>query len=107
MRHDRRVTTFSPTTSTTLAALRASFAPVPGYLNAATLGLPTRETVAALTTALADWQGGQASPVDYDEAVRRSRQAYARLVDVPLADVAVGSQASAMVGMVAGSLHGC
>jgi selenocysteine lyase/cysteine desulfurase len=87
-----------------LVRLRAQFDSVPGYLNAATLGLPTRGVLSAVRTGLDEWAAGRASAPDYDEAVRRSRVAYARLVDVPPSWVAVGSQVSAMVAPVAASL---
>ena len=90
--------------SEAFAALRSAFAPVPGYLNAATLGLPPRPVVDAVRRALEDWQAGRNDAAAFDEDVRRSRAAYARLVGAPVADVAVGSQASVLVGMVAQAL---
>jgi selenocysteine lyase/cysteine desulfurase len=80
------------------------FARVPGYLNAATLGLPPRATVTAVSAALADWQAGRGCPEVYGEAVTRSRELFAGLVGVPAAAVAVGSQASVTVGLVAAAL---
>lgn len=91
-------------TGEALAALRSSFAPVPGYLNAATLGLPPAPVVAALRGALDDWQAGRSDAAAFDEDVRRARGAYSRIAGVPSSDVAVGSQASVLVGMVASSL---
>jgi selenocysteine lyase/cysteine desulfurase len=90
--------------TTDLTELRAAFAPVPGYLNAATLGLPPRCGADAVRTALDAWQVGAADAAGYDESVRRSRSAYARLVGVEPGDVAVGSQTSVLVGLVAASL---
>lgn len=87
-----------------LDVLRSSFAPVPGYLNAATLGLPPRPVLDALRAALDEWERGASSPVDYDAHVTRARQAYARMVGVPSGQVAVGAQASVLAGMVASSL---
>lgn len=87
-----------------LAAARAQFAPTPGYLNAATLGLPPVPVMTALQEALLQWQSGQAGPVAYDEAVNRARSGYAALVDVPVEQVAVGSQTSVFAGMIAASL---
>ena len=87
-----------------LALLRAGFDPVPGYLNAATLGLPTRDGLCAVRTGLDEWAAGRASVAAYDEAVRRSREAYARLVQVPASCVAVGSQVSVLLGLVAAAL---
>ncbi len=84
--------------------LRAQFTPVPGYLNAATLGLPPAAVVDAVRGALDDWQAGRCDPVQFDEHVSRSRRAYARIVGVPPSDVAVGAQASVLVGTVASSL---
>ncbi|MEZ0447031.1 aminotransferase class V-fold PLP-dependent enzyme [Cellulomonas sp. ICMP 17802] len=84
-----------------LDALRAAFTPVPGYLDAATCGLPSRATVEAMREALDTWQAGRADLAVYDEAVTRSRAAYARLVGADASQVAVGSQASALVGLVA------
>ncbi|MFC5379808.1 aminotransferase class V-fold PLP-dependent enzyme [Aquipuribacter nitratireducens] len=77
---------------------------VPGYLNASTLGLPPRRTVAALRAAVDDWQGGRASAPDYDADVDASRRLFADLVGVPPGWVAVGSQVSVMVGEVAAHL---
>ncbi len=87
-----------------LVRLRAQFDPVAGYLNAATLGLPTRGVLSAVRAGLDEWAAGRASAPAYDEAVRRSRVAYAGLVDVPPSWVSVGAQVSAMLAPVAASL---
>ena len=89
---------------TSLPDARASFDRVPGYLNAASLGLPPRQVVTTLTDAVAQWQQGEASPVVYDESVRRARELYAQLVRVTPQDVAVGSQVSVVAGTIASSL---
>lgn len=86
------------------ATLRAEFDAPRGYLDAATLGLPARSTVGALTAALAQWQAGRATAAGYDEQVRTARAAYARLAGVGDVDVAVGSQVSAMVAPVAAAV---
>lgn len=78
--------------------------PVPGYLNVASVGVPPRETVAAMRADLERWQAGEASPAGYDGAVDAARRAYARLVDVPVDHVAVGPQVSVLVGLVAASV---
>ncbi len=88
----------------TLDTLRAAFAPTPGYLNTATNGLPTRATVAALTEALADWQSGRANLAAYDGHVAAARAAFARVVGVPVADVAIGAQTATATALVATSL---
>ena len=87
-----------------LTALQACFRRVPGYLNAATLGLPPLAGMSALQETLARWQAGEATAAGYDLAVAASRRAYARLVATDPANVAVGSQVSALVGLVASSL---
>ncbi|WP_246280580.1 aminotransferase class V-fold PLP-dependent enzyme [Cellulomonas humilata] len=87
-----------------LTHLRSAFAPVPGYLDAATCGLPARATVDAMRDALDTWQAGDADLAVYDEAVAASRAAFARLVGVDPSWVAIGSQTSALVGLVASSV---
>lgn len=84
--------------------LAAAFDPAPGFLNAATLGLPPKATRVALLTTLDEWSRAQASPTVYDESVQRSRALYARLAHVDVADVAVGSQSAVTAGMIAASL---
>ncbi|MFP5335084.1 MAG: aminotransferase class V-fold PLP-dependent enzyme [Actinomycetes bacterium] len=89
---------------TALDDARRRFDPVPGYLNAASLGLPPREVVQALRTSLDQWQRGQAGPAAYDASVAESRRLFAGLVGVPVERVAVGSQVSVLAGTVASSL---
>ncbi len=84
--------------------LGQAFERVPGYLNAATLGLPPRPVLVAVRGALTQWAAGTASAPGYDAAVAASRSAYARLVGAATSEVAVGSQVSALVGLVAASL---
>jgi selenocysteine lyase/cysteine desulfurase len=95
-----------PTSETAagMAALRAAFAPVPGYLNAATLGLPPRAVVEATREAITQWQLGRATAAGYDDAVQTARALYAGLVGAPLDWVAVGSQTSVFAGLVAAAL---
>jgi selenocysteine lyase/cysteine desulfurase len=76
----------------------------PGYLNTASYGLPPRPGWDALQSALADWRAGRTSWEGWAEAVDRSRQSFARLVGADSADVATGSQVSALVGLVAAAL---
>jgi len=84
--------------------LADAFAPVPGYLDAATVGLPARATIDAMRAALDEWQAGAADLARYDLAVASARASYARLVGVAPSDVAIGSQTSALVGLVAAAL---
>jgi selenocysteine lyase/cysteine desulfurase len=87
-----------------LAAAQRQFHPEVTYLNTPTAGLPPDDALAALGVALAHWRAGTMDPVSYDQDVARSRAAYARLVDVPLSWVAVGSQVSVLAGLIAASL---
>ncbi len=87
-----------------LSSIISDFTPVPGYVNAATLGLPPQSVVEAMHAGLLDWQRGVASPLTYDSALESARSGYATLVDVPVGDVAVGPAASVFAGLVAASL---
>jgi selenocysteine lyase/cysteine desulfurase len=89
---------------TPLAEARACFDPVPGYLNAASLGLPPRPVADALVAGVRSWQQGRGCPAAYDAVVNEARDLYARLVGVGADRVAVGSQASVAAGMVAAAL---
>jgi selenocysteine lyase/cysteine desulfurase len=75
-----------------------------GYLDTATLGLPCAATLAELQLTLADWQAGTARPAAYDDHVRRSREAFARLAGIPADCVAAAGQVSSFVALVAASL---
>jgi selenocysteine lyase/cysteine desulfurase len=87
-----------------LAAARDEFEAEVVYLDTATLGLPPRRTMDAVTGALDDWRRGTVDAAGYDVAVEASRRDYARLVGVEPSWVALGSQVSALVGLVATSL---
>jgi selenocysteine lyase/cysteine desulfurase len=86
------------------AGLAAHFPSVPGYLNAATMGLPPIEVSAALRESLSAWETGTLPPVALDGTVNAARAAFARIVGVPSSEVAVGSQVSVLVGTVATGL---
>lgn len=87
-----------------VSALRRQFAPAPGYLNAATMGLPPRSVTAAVHDAVDQWQRGRACPIQYDRCVNTARNSYACLVRVPASWVALGAQTSVFAGMVAAAL---
>lgn len=87
-----------------VAAARAEFAPAGVYLDTATMGLPPQRTVRTVTDALERWGQGTDEAIAYDDAVTGSREAYAALVGVAPSWVAVGSQVSVLVGLVAASL---
>lgn len=74
-----------------------------GYLAACTQGLPTRATVDAGRADLERWAHGEAAPGDYDEAIARSRRAFARIAGVDVDDIAIGSQVSVLASLIAAS----
>ncbi|WP_245667893.1 aminotransferase class V-fold PLP-dependent enzyme [Actinomadura macra] len=74
------------------------------FLNTATYGLPPLAAHEAMLAAERDRAAGLMVPTELDEAVARSRAAFARLLGVPAARVACGPQASYFVGLVAASL---
>ena len=84
--------------------LRALFSPDPGYLNTASLGVPPATALDAVQVVLDGWRRGVLQPPDFDEAVNRSRRAWAELSGVPVAQVAVASAVSELVGLVAAAL---
>lgn len=82
----------------------AAFAPDPGYLNTASLGVPPTAAVDAVTEVLGLWRAGQLSPPDFDDYVARSRSAWASISRVDPSSVAVGGTVSEFVGLVAAAL---
>lgn len=88
-------------TSPALAAAIDQFSGPRGYLAVASIGLPTRDTVAALTEDLASWFAADRDPQGYDAVIARTRAAYADLVGVPVGAVAIGSQTSVMTSLFA------
>ena len=87
--------------SPALQRARASFQPSSGFLACASIGIPTRETVAAQKADLDLWGSARRDPMDYDAIVERTRQSYARLVGVSPHRVATGSQTSVITSLVA------
>jgi len=90
--------------STALRAAQQQFSARGVYLNTASLGLPSAGSLAALQVALSDWQDGTANPPGYDADVNEARRLYAALVGVDRSQVAVGSQVSVFVGLIAAGL---
>jgi selenocysteine lyase/cysteine desulfurase len=88
----------------TIEQAQREFDPTVTYLNTATLGLPPRASWHALQNALSDWRDGTANPVEYEEPLARARAAYGELVGVEPGLIAVGSQVSGFVGLVAQAL---
>ncbi|MDL4821769.1 aminotransferase class V-fold PLP-dependent enzyme [Actinomadura opuntiae] len=80
------------------------FAAGAAYLDTATYGLPPRAAHEAMLASERDRAAGLLVPADLDQAVTRSRAAFARLLGLPANRVAVGSHASYFAGLVAASL---
>lgn len=93
-----------PTPLPALAAARREFTGGRGYLAACTVGLPPRATRAAVIAELDAAAAGRPDPSAASAAVERSRGLFARLVDVEPRRVAIGSQVSVAVALVAASL---
>ncbi len=83
-----------------LAALRAQFDDTAGYLAACTVGLPSAGTRNATAADLA----GRPDVTEYSRAVEASRAHFAKLVGVGVDRVAIGSQTSVQVSLLATAL---
>lgn len=83
------------------------FRPDPGltYLDTATYGLPPEPTTRALQEALDTWRAGTASWVEWDRQSERARVAFARIMGVAPARVALQTSVAVGVGMVASALQ--
>ena len=79
------------------------FERVPGYLNTATLGLPTRASLDVLRQRMAEWQAGTLHARSFDVDVDRCRTAYAQLAGTGSSRIAIASQVSVVAGLVASS----
>ena len=90
-----------PALSPELQQARECFEPSSGFLAVASIGVPTRETVAAQRADLGLWGSARRDPMDYDGIVERTRRSYARLVGVSPHRVATGSQTSVIASLVA------
>ena len=92
------------TASAEFQSARESYGQAHGYLAAASSGLPTKQTVAALRGDLDLWASARRDPQDYDPIVARTRADYARLVRVGVDRVATGSQTSVLTSVIAAAV---
>jgi selenocysteine lyase/cysteine desulfurase len=88
------------TTTLTPEELHAAFPGARGYLAACSTGLPTVATRAAVVADL----DARPDLVHYADVAERCRSHFARLVSTDPEHVAIGSQTSVLVGMIAASL---
>lgn len=77
------------------------FAPVRGYLAACTAGLPIHATVAAMHESVDRWATGSLDAYAISQQVDHCRALFGRIADVSPDRVAIGSQASQLVSIVA------
>ena len=75
-----------------------------GYLNTASIGVPSVAIADAVAGAVAQWRIGAARPPQYDRDVEAARAGWARLAGVPADRVASGASVSQLVGLVAASV---
>jgi len=90
--------------SPSLQSAIAQFREPRGYLAVASIGLPPDAALAAIRADLAAWEAADRDPQGYDPVIARTRESYARLVGVPAARVATGSQTSVFAAVVAAAV---
>jgi selenocysteine lyase/cysteine desulfurase len=88
-------------TSSSLQAAIDSFGDPRGYLAVASVGIPPRQSVDALTEDLAAWARADRDPQGYDAGIERTRASYGALVGMPVERIAQGSQTSVMASLLA------
>lgn len=85
-------------------ALASSFAPEPGYLNTASIGVPPLAAQGVSAELVSRWGRGRLEAAEFDADVERCRRSWASLAGVEPASVAAGSTVAQFVGLVAASL---
>ena len=91
-------------TSAALQHAIESFGDPRGYLAVASIGIPPRQAVEALTADLAAWSRADRDPQGYDQVIERTRASYAAMVGVEVERVAQGSQTSVMASVIAAAV---
>lgn len=93
-----------PLTGLLPPTVRQAFAPTTTYLNAATYGLAPTAAAEVVIGAERARLEGTLDPPSIDAAIAACRSSFGRLVGVPPEQVAIGSQVSQLVGVVAAAL---
>jgi selenocysteine lyase/cysteine desulfurase len=75
-----------------------------GYLNTASIGIPSAAVADAVESAIRGWRSGGGRPGDFDESLEVARAAFGTLVGVEAGRVAIGSAVSPLVGLIAASV---
>lgn len=84
--------------------MRSAFSPTTTYLNTATYGLAPTAVAEAVVAAERDRMAGRLEVPAVDGAIAACRDRFGRLVGVPADRVAIGSQVSQLVGLVAAAV---
>jgi selenocysteine lyase/cysteine desulfurase len=92
------------TLSATTTAAIAEFGDPRGYLAVASIGIPPRRAVEALTADLESWSTGWRDPQGYDAGIERARASYGSLVNMSTSCIAQGSQTSVLASVVAAAV---
>lgn len=90
--------------SLTIKEALSQFTPAAIYLNSATYGLAPRAASEALAVHEEERATGRLAVPPIDALVRRCREGFARLIGTPVDEVAMGSHASSLIGLIAASL---
>jgi selenocysteine lyase/cysteine desulfurase len=75
-----------------------------GYLNTASIGIPSVAVGDAVAAAIAGWRAGAGRAAEFDEPVAAAREGFADLVGVGVDRVAIGPAVSMLVGLVAAAV---
>lgn len=94
----------SRTTHSALPIAELGFRAGAGYLSACTAGLPTAATARAMRAFVDEWAAGRADARALGEQADRCRELFAGLAGVAADRVALGSQVSQLVAVVASSV---
>ncbi|QYN33148.1 aminotransferase class V-fold PLP-dependent enzyme [Pseudonocardia sp. DSM 110487] len=86
------------------AAFGEEFDVPDGYLNTASIGIPSVAIGDAVADALVGWRVGAGRASEFDEPVARAREGFADLIGVGVDRVAMGPAVSALIGLVAAAV---
>lgn len=84
--------------------LASHFSPGPGYLDSATVGVPSASSITAMQADLERWRTGRLDPRAYDPVVDACRTSYATLVGTTPDRVGIVSQVSVATAVAASAL---
>ncbi len=88
-----------------LASIASHFSPARIHLDSASYGLAPDSVTETLAKAVTEWADGTIAPPDYDEAIARSRHAYAKIVGCPVDWLAITPAVSVAAGHAAALLN--